>query len=129
MRVAPQSRQRVMRLSIQSGSRPRLRKPGDELVVGFLLLVGERDRNAHAAPGFDALHKAHNFHGTVQLQTCRKTRANPERIDGFDEHTIGTDIASACSEHRCAPFDVEDGATLVALRTAAYAPSRRLVCA
>jgi len=86
-----------MRLSIPSGSRPRLRKPGDELLVGFLLLIGEGDRDAHAAPGFDALDEADDLDRMVQLKTCGKSRSHPERIDGLDKHAVGADIAGVCS--------------------------------
>src|SRR5258706_13702237 len=100
MRSEPQSRQRVMQVSIPSGSRMRVGKPGNELSVGILLLFGKGNRDAHAAAGFDTLDEAVYLDRAIELQTCREASTDPERVDRFDKHAIGTDIPSAGAEHR-----------------------------
>src|SRR5258705_6719108 len=117
-----------MRLSIPSGLRLRSGKPGNELEISFLLLFGERNRNAHAAAWFDAFYRTDNFDRMVQHQVCCKARADPQRIDGLDEHAIRADVAGACAQHCRAPFDVEAGAEVVAWRPAAFEPASRCVC-
>ena len=117
-----------MRLSIPSGLRLRSGKPGNELEISFLLLFGERNRNAHAAAWFDAFYRTDNFDRMVQHQVCREASADPQRIDGLDEHAIRTDVAGACAKHCRAPFDIEAGAEVVTRRPAAFEPARRCIC-
>ncbi len=117
-----------MRLSIPSGLRLRSGKPGNELEISFLLLFGERNRNAHAAAWFDAFYRTDNFDRMVQHQVCREASADPQRIDGLDEHAIRTDVAGACAKHCRAPFDIEAGAEVVTRRPSAFEPARRCIC-
>ena len=117
-----------MRLSIPSGLRLRSGKPGNELEISFLLLFGERNRNAHAAAWFDAFYRTDNFDRMVQHQVCCKASADPQRIDGLDEHAIRTDVAGACAKHCRAPFDIEAGAEVVTRRPSAFEPARRCIC-
>jgi hypothetical protein len=117
-----------MRLSIPSGLRLRSGKPGNELEISFLLLFGERNRNAHAAAWFDAFYRTDNRDRMVQHQVCCKASADPQRIDGLDEHAIRTDVAGACAKHCRAPFDIEAGAEVVARRPSAFEPARRCIC-
>ena len=117
-----------MRLSIPSGLRLRSGKPGNELEISFLLLFGERNRNAHAAAWFDAFYRTDNFDRMVQHQVCCEASADPQRIDGLDEHAIRTDVAGACAKHCRAPFDIEAGAEVVTRRPAAFEPARRCIC-
>src|SRR5260221_7877284 len=108
MRSEPQSRQRVMQVSIPSAGRSGcLRKPGDQLMVGFLLLFGERNRNSHATSRFHTFYRTVYPDGAIEMQVGGKARANPKRIDGFDEHAVGAYVASAGLQHRRAPFDIE----------------------
>ena len=117
-----------MRLSIPSGLRLRSGKPGNELEISFLLLFGERNRNAHAAAWFDAFYRTDNFDRMVQHQVCCEASADPQRIDGLDEHAIRTDVAGACAKHCRAPFDIEAGAEVVTRRPSAFEPARRCIC-
>ncbi len=117
-----------MRLSIPSGLRLRSGKPGNELEISFLLLFGERNRNAHAAAWFDAFYRTDNFDRMVQHQVCREASADPQRIDGLDEHAIRTDVAGACAKHCRAPFDIQACAEVVTRRPAAFEPARRCIC-
>ncbi len=117
-----------MRLSIPSGLRLRSGKPGNELEISFLLLFGERNRNAHAAAWFDAFYRTDNFDRMVQHQVCCEASADPKRIDGFDEHAIRTDVAGASAKHCRAPFDIEAGAEVVTRRPSAFEPARRCIC-
>ena len=117
-----------MRLSIPSGLRLRLGKPGNELEISFLLLFGERNRNAHAAAWFDAFYRTDNFDRMVQHQVCCEASADPQRIDGLDEHAIRTDVAGACAKHCRAPFDIEVGAEVVTRRPPAFEPASRCIC-
>jgi hypothetical protein len=117
-----------MRLSIPLGLRLRSGKPGNELEISFLLLFRERNRNAHAAAWFDTFYRTDNFDRMVQHQVCCKASADPQRIDGLDEHAIRTDVAGACAKHCRAPFDIEAGAKVVTRRPSAFEPARRCIC-
>lgn len=57
----------------------------------------------------------------------RKSRANPQWIGRFDEHSIRTDVARAGAQNCRTPFDLEVGAKRVACRPASIRPPGRLV--
>src|SRR6266576_5115830 len=95
MRSEPQSRQRVMQLSIPSAGRSGcLGKPGDQLMVGFPLLFSERHGNPHAASRLHTFYRAIYPDRAIQMQVGGKARANPKRIQRFDEHSVGAYVAS-----------------------------------
>jgi hypothetical protein len=117
-----------MRLSIPSGLRLRSGKPGNELQISLLLLLGERNGNAHAPTWFDSFYKTDNFDRMIQHQVGCEAGADPQRIDGLDEHAIRTDVAGACAKPCRAPFDIEAGAEVVTRRPPAFEPARRCLC-
>ena len=117
-----------MRLSIPSGLRLRPGKPGNELEISFLLLLGERNRNAHATTWFNTFYRTDDFDRMIQHEVRGEASADPQWIDGFDEHAIRTDVAGACAKHCRAPFDIEAGTEVVTWRPAAFEPASRCVC-
>src|SRR5262245_17533213 len=71
-RAAPQSRQRVIQVSIPSARRfqtgLRLRKFADQLLVGLVLFLWKGNRYAHAESGFDAAYPAVHTDRMVELK-------------------------------------------------------------
>lgn len=96
----------------------------EQLAVTLLLLLGNGDGDAHAAPRFDAFDEAIHFDGLFEAEARREAGAYPKRVKGFDEHAIGADIARAAADESRAPFDLEFGVKRIARRPAALKPSR-----
>src|ERR1051325_11073705 len=116
-----------MRFSIPSGRRRRLGKPGNELQIS-ILAVRKRKGDSHAAAGFDAFHEADDLDRLLQLKIGSKASADPERIGGFDEHTIGADIAGAGAKDCGAPLDIQVRVEVVTRRPATFQPASGCVC-
>src|SRR5580765_386154 len=117
-----------MQVSITSASRPSLRKPGDELLVSGLLFLRKRNCNTHATARFDALYEAIDLYRLFQQNFCGKTGAHPQRIDRFDEHSVGTDVAGVGTQNRRTPFNIEAGAKIEARRPPTFKPASRQMC-
>src|SRR5260370_8356441 len=74
-----------------------------------------------------ALHKTIEFHGEIESQPRGEAGAHPERIDRFDKHSAGADVACASTKHRRAPFDLEVGTERVARRLSAFESSSGII--
>jgi len=61
-------------------------------------------------PGSIRFTEQSTFSGWFEIQARGEARANPERIHGFDKHSIGADIARARAQYRRTPLDLEVGA-------------------
>ncbi len=59
------------------------------------LLFGDGDADAHSATGFDAFYETVDFYAAFVSDVGSETGADPERVGGFDEHAVGTDVARA----------------------------------
>src|SRR2546421_5324633 len=70
-----------------------------------------------------ALHKTVESDRRIESQSRDEARTQPERIDGFDKHSAGADVARACPQNRRTPFDFEVGAERVTRRPAAFESS------
>ncbi len=67
-----------------------------------------------------ALHKTLESYGPIEGQSRGEGRTHPERIDRFDKHSAGADVARASTKDRGTPFDFEVCAERVARRPAAF---------
>ena len=74
-------------------------------VMTLALVLPKFDGDAHTQPGFNALHRALQPAGFFRNQTSAKSRAHPEHIFGFNEHSAGADVARARPQMRRTPFD------------------------
>ncbi len=71
---------------------------GEEVLEAVAVLVGDCDGDAHAEAGFDAFDEAVDLYGHFDANACGETGADPERVGGLDEHSVGANVARAGAE-------------------------------
>src|SRR5260370_17614075 len=74
-----------------------------------------------------ALHKTVECEGGMESQSGGEAGANRQRIDRFDKHSAGADVARASQQDRGTPFDLEVCAERVARSPAAFESSGWMV--
>src|SRR5258708_13472829 len=70
-----------------------------------------------------ALHKTVEFHGAIESRSRGEAGANPQRIDRFDKHSAGADVARTSPQDRGTPLDLEVCAERVARSPAPFESS------